>query len=484
MANGAAAIAANRFGLGARPGDLKAAGGDGRGWLAQQLAAVGAFELPASRLATRKEAAEALSNYLQSTRANQVAPSTTPPPSMYPQSIDAGQPAPPMTGQTSEGAQQVPPLLRVMFQIGRREIAARVNHAISLQGSFPERLVYFWSNHFTVAATKAITVPFVGLYEREAIRTGMSGLFADLLQSVCRHPGMLLYLDQAQSVGPNSQAGRRRQAGINENLARETLELMTLGPQGGYTQADVTEFAKALTGWTIVGKQIQLASPNLTLGDFVFLPQFHEPGARTVLGKRYPEGGEDQARSILFDLAKHPSTAKQVARQMSRHFLADKPPDSLIGRLERSFLDSGGDLRVVHRALIDAPEMWSAEQQKFKTPNDFILSALRALGVPRIEEGPALGSFNELGQIPFRAPSPKGWPDDAASWVGPDAIMKRLEWAQALAERVQNRTPPADLAADVLGPYLRDTTRQAITRAESATQGITLALMSPEFQRR
>jgi uncharacterized protein (DUF1800 family) len=164
--------------------------------------------------------------------------------------------------------------------------------------------------------------------------------------------------------------------------------------------------------------------------------------------------------------------------------LADEPPASLVAQLERAFLSSGGDLPTVHRALINAPEMWVQEPRKFKTPNDFILSSLRALGVPRLEEGPALASFNELGQIPFRAPSPKGWPDDAASWAGADAIMKRLEWAQALASRIQSRTPPVEIASDVLGPYLRDMTRQGIMRAESASQGLTLALLSPEFQRR
>jgi uncharacterized protein (DUF1800 family) len=479
MANAlAAAIAANRFGLGARRGEINSISGDPRGWLARNLGSDAAFSISASGLSSRTQAAEALGKFLEEVRSNEVGARPAMPSGNMPTMT-------PMPGQPNDTGQQVvPPLLREVYQIGRREIAARVNHAIGLEASFPERLVYFWSNHFTVAATKAVTAAFVGLFEREVIRRGLTGKFSDLLVSACRHPGMLMYLDQAQSIGPNSAFGQRRRGGINENLAREALELMTLGPQGGYTQADVTEFAKALTGWTVVGKQIKASAPNLSLGDFVFVNQLHEPGPRTVLGKTYPDDGEAQARAILTDLAAHPATARQVARQMARHFLADEPPASLVAQLERAFLASGGDLPTVHRALINAPEMWEKESRKFKTPNDFILSSLRALGVPRVEEGPALASFNELGQIPFRAPSPKGWPDDAASWAGADAIMKRLEWAQALAARVQSRTPPVELASDVLGPYLKDKTRQGIMRAESATQGLTLALLSPEFQRR
>lgn len=479
MANAlAAAIAANRFGLGARRGELNSIAGDPRGWLARNLGSDAAFAISASGLSNRSQAAEALGKFLENSRSNQVGAR----PAMPSGDMTS---MTPMPGQPTDTGQQVlPPVLRDIYQIGRREIAARVNHAIGLEASFPERLVHFWSNHFTVSATKVVTAGFAGLFEREVIRTGLTGTFSDLLVSACRHPGMLMYLDQSQSIGPNSVIGRTRRGGINENLAREVLELMTLGPQGGYTQADVTEFAKALTGWFVVGRQIRASSPNLSLGDFVFVSQLHEPGPRTVLGKTYPDIGEGQARAILTDLAAHPSTARQVARQMARHFLADEPPASLVAQLERAFLASGGDLPTLHRALINAPEMWAQEPRKFKTPNDFILSSLRALGIPRLEEGPALASFNELGQMPFRAPSPKGWPDDAASWAGADAIMKRLEWAQALASRIQSRTSPVEMAIDVLGPYLRDTTRQGIMRAESATQGLTLALLSPEFQRR
>jgi uncharacterized protein (DUF1800 family) len=305
---------------------------------------------------------------------------------------------------------------------------------------------------------------------------------------MAQHPGMLLYLDQAQSIGPNSLIGLRRNSGLNENLAREILELHTVGVQNGYSQTDVTELAKALTGWTIASQRTQRWAPSAQPGDFVFIADWHEPGARTVLGQRYPESGEAQGRAILMDLAVHPSTARRVAQQLACHFVADEPPVRAIEQLETAFLAHQGDLVSVHKALIDLPEAWvggtTGVAHKFKSPSEFLMSSLRMLGQRTIEPAPLRNAINLVGQPPFRAPSPAGWPDRASHWAAPDAIMKRLEWSQLLADRLGNRERPEDRLAGALGPALSAETLRAIRRAESPSQGLVLALMSPEFQRR
>lgn len=456
-----AAIALNRFGVGARPGERALIGASASAWLLRQADNAAAFGLRGAELPTR---AEAVKSYAVLREARRAARNMKP---------------------MDEAAPQDGSGLGRMGDILADEILARTNHALSTPDGFAERLVWFWSNHFTVAANKALTVPLAGVYERDTIRAGMTGSFAALHLAVMRHAGMLLYLDQAQSIGPNSAVGKRRKAGLNENLAREALELHTLGPDGGYSQADVTEFARALTGWTIVGERTKRFAPaGADDGDFIFLAPLHEPGARTVMGKRYAEGGEGQARSILADLARNPATAKRVATQLCRHFIADAPPPSAIDALTRVFLNTEGDLPSLHKALVREKEAWTADMRKVKSPNDFIVSALRLAGIDRVDRRALLAAYGLLGQRPFAAPSPEGWPDTASEWTAPDAVMKRIEWSQALAERVAGRRAPADAATDALGALLSQRTRESIRRAESAAQGFVLVLMSPEFQRR
>lgn len=468
-----ASIAANRFGLGAKPGEVARASGDARGWLKAQIERPDAFLLNDAGLPTRAEASQSLRRFRRGAMGAAKA-------------SDAGKPG--ATGAMKAPDKEAIPGFETFTAALRAEILARSNRALSTPAPFAERIARFWSNHFTVAANKAVTVPFAGLYEREVIRTGMTGSFADLHLAVMRHPGMLLYLDQAQSIGPNSLAGKRRNRGLNENLAREALELHTMGAQGGYTQDDVTEFAKALTGWTIVSEQVRRFVPDAALGDFVFIERLHEPGARTVLGKRYKEGGEDQALAILADLARHPATARRVAEQLARHFIADTPPIAAVAKLEKVFRESEGHLPALHAALVDLPEAFDERARKFKTPDEFILSALRMTGVEKVEPQPLYAAYALLGQRPFSAPSPEGWADTAEEWAAPDAVMKRLEWSQALARRIpqgaSGREAPADAASAALGAMLSTRTAEAIRRAESAEQGLTLALMSPEFQRR
>jgi len=459
-----ASIATNRFGLGARPGELAAASKDPKAWLAQQLKHTSNFAIKAKGLPTTRMAAEALSSYLDDLKAKT--------------SRAAGKLAP----EAQEEAILKP--LKQLQDILVAEVEARTLRGMTAEASFAERLVLFWSNHFTVSANKAVTIPFAGVFEREVIRAGMTGTFADLLVASKRHPGMLLYLDQAQSMGPNSKAGHRREKGLNENLAREILELQTLGAQGGYTQADVTEFAKALTGWSLAGPRTKRLAPGADAGDFIFVARFHEPGARTLLGKRYSEAAEAQGEAILRDLANHPSTAQRIATKLARHFISDDPPAAAVETLAKSFRTRGGRLPALHETLISLEAAWQPEARKFKSPNEFFLSALRLTGLPKIERKGMVAAYGLLGQAPYQAPSPEGWPDDAASWAGPDAVIKRVEWAQALSDRLGSKIRPEDMTRAALGPAVSARTVQSIVRAESASQGLTLALMSPEFQRR
>jgi uncharacterized protein (DUF1800 family) len=292
---------------------------------------------------------------------------------------------------------------------------------------------------------------------------------------------MLLYLDQAQSIGPNSQAGMRRRGGLNENLGREIMELHSVGADGGYTQADVTEFARALTGWS-VGSQ---RDPRGETGGFLYRANFHEPGARTIMGRRYDDDGVKQAYAVLLDLAASPKTAHRLAYKIAAHFVADDPPPALVARLEAVYLNSKGDLGLVADALVTAPEAFQPQAMKLKTPYEFIISGYRAANaVPSNPGKEVVGPLNTLGQRPFGAPQPNGWSDVAADWAAPDAIVKRLTWAQGFANAYAPQTPPPDEARSALGARLRPVTLAAITRAESRTEAFAILLMSPEFQRR
>lgn len=216
---------------------------------------------------------------------------------------------------------------------------------------------------------------------------------------------------------------------------------------------------------------------------FVFRANVHEPGPRTVMGKTYPAAGLAQGQAILRDLARHPATGKRLSRRLAAHFVADDPPPALVARLEAAWTGSGGDLAHVARALIDAPETWTPQPAKIKTPYDFIVSAHRALGTRPQRIQPLRQALLDMGQPPFAPPSPEGWPDTAADWAGPDALVKRLNWSRTAADLAQASDPNA-VAASALGPRLGERTRLAVARAESRPEALTLLFMSPEFQRR
>ena len=354
-------------------------------------------------------------------------------------------------------------------------------------------MVHFWSNHFAVSADKLTVIGMAGPFEFEAIRPHVLGRFGDMLLAAEQHPAMLLYLDQAQSVGPDSTLGTLaatfgRNAGLNENLAREILELHTLGVHGGYGQADVTEFARALTGWTVNGLARGPARRAIggsgTPGSFHFAGAIHQPGRRVIMGRAYDQRGEAQARAVLSDLAAHPATAAHLAAKLARHFAGDDPPPALVERLGAAYLKSGGDLPTLYRVLIEAPETWQPARSKFRTPWDWSIAALRGIGVRQIEGRQMAGLLNQLGQPLWRPGSPAGYDDIAASWAGPDALVRRVEAAERFAMRAGGLVDARSLAAAPARQRLGPATVQAIARAESPEQGLALLLVSPEFLRR
>lgn len=368
------------------------------------------------------------------------------------------------------------------------EVGARTLAALTGQTPFVERLVHFWANHFAISADEPLIVALAGSFEREAIRPYVLGRFEDMLFAVEKHPAMLLYLNQNRSIGPNSIRAKRvaeknpsHKLGINENLAREILELHTLGVRTGYSQKDVTQFAFAMTGWTVIGQD---GTDDAPAGVFDFRPQLHEPGPRKILGKTYDQMGADQAEAVLRDVARSKATATHIATKLARHFVADAPPTSLVNRLQSAFLSSGGDLPTVYRALVDASEAWETKASKFKTPWEWSVSALRALGAPPAATASTADTMRQLGQPIWRPQSPAGYDDVAASWVAPDALIRRVEVAQRLARKADPTLDSRAAASALLGPSLSKTTATEIARAESPATAVALLLVSPEFQRR
>ena len=363
-------------------------------------------------------------------------------------------------------------VLRAQF---RADSMAMLEWSMSTQAPFAERWVQFWLNHFTVSTTRKAVAGLTGAYEREAIRSHCFGHFKDLLLSVIQHPAMLIYLDNVRSTGPNSRRGRKNR-GLNENLAREILELHTLGVDGGYTQDDVLSFAKILTGWSLIRKSWETGPV------FRFNESAHEPGAKTLLGTRY-SAGESGGIQALNDLAIHPSTAQFISYKLAKHFVSDIPPKALVKRLAKSFQQSNGDLMELAKTLIDAPETWSHRREKLKTPYEWMMGVSRCAGWTVAEK--TFGALRSLRQAPFTAPSPQGWSDDAADWMGPEAVLARLDIAERFGQRMARRggVNSGDVAS-WLGANVSNSTQEALARANSPAQQWALLIMSPEFQRR
>jgi uncharacterized protein (DUF1800 family) len=379
-------------------------------------------------------------------------------------------------------AKPPPQPLNIIQKTYRAEALARLQRAGTADCGFAERLVAFWSNHFCISANKgALARMWAGSFEREAIRPYVLGRFGDMLKAVEQHPAMLFFLDNQQSLGPESRAGENRKRGLNENLAREIMELHTLGVGGGgYSQDDVTSLARIITGWTYAGRQGQLGEP----GSFVFNANAHQPGAQRLLGKVYENNGVAQGEAALADLARHPSTARFIATKFVRHFVADEPPPALVAGLQEVFRKSDGDLKALATALLDSDQAWQAPQTKLRSPYEFLVATERLL--ERIPDDPArsLGGLNLLGQPLWSPPGPNGFPDTNAAWAAPEGMKLRLDVAAQVASRLADRVDPRDLLELVAADAASAETRRTIERAESRQQALALLLMSPEFQRR
>ncbi|HEX3845143.1 MAG TPA: DUF1800 domain-containing protein [Steroidobacteraceae bacterium] len=473
------AIAANRFGLGARPEELGAIGGSGPDWLRAQLDGP-APQIAGDGLQSSASILAQIYDLRRTIRAARVSAAGTG------NDGNTGAGGPSGSAAAIGAFKKLGQIIRPIYVA---EAGARLRESISTDRPFVERLTQFWANHFAVSADKSVLAALAGSYEREAIRPYVLGNFNDMLLATERHPAMLLYLDNQMSMGPDSQAARSiarrnpdRKTGINENLARETMELHTVGVDGGYTQTDVTAFSQVLTGWSIAGPDSWRTGAQP--GTFLYRDAMHEPGSRVLLGKRYPDTGYDQGVAVLRDLAHRPATARFIATKLARHFIADDPPAPAVARIATAFAESGGDLPTVYRALLAAPQAWEQPAAKFKTPSDFIVSAYRGLELPVRADKAPVGLFQLLGQRIWAPGSPAGWPDRSADWDGASELLKRIEWADALGQRVGPRCNAIALAPQLLGSVLSATTREAIARAASGAQAVALLLASPEFMRR
>jgi uncharacterized protein (DUF1800 family) len=455
------AIAINRFGLGARPDEP--ALGHPKKWLTAQF---DQYQALPSAWANQPKAADIIKSLAENKM---------------------------QMRNMSDADKQ---LLKRSFRTNIRDdylaaVNVRAETALTTPTPFIERLVHFWSNHFAVSAQKPAVTDLAGAFELEAIRPHVLGSFKDMLFAVEQHPAMLLYLDQAQSTGPNSPAAKRsevrspnKKRGLNENLAREIMELHTLGVRSGYTQTDVTEFARALTGWSVADSNGKDKEMIAGANGFAFRPQIHEPGSRSILGKTYAQLNKAQAEAVLSDLANSQSTAKHIATKLARHFVSDTPPSSLIDKLASAFLSNGGNLTQVYQALINAPEAWQAAPAKFKTPWEWLISSARGLGRVNLEGINVSQILNQLGQAVWKPGSPAGYDDIAGTWAAPNALLRRVEMAQRLAAPFGDKLDARILADKLLLGAANPATLTQISRAESASTGLALLLVSPEFLRR
>lgn len=348
---------------------------------------------------------------------------------------------------------------------------------------FRERLVMFWTNHFAIRAKNRRLRQTLPMMIDDAIRPNIAGPFANLLQAVVRHPAMIAFLNQEASVGPNSFVGRKTGHGLNENLAREILELHTLGVGAGYTQADVTEFAELLTGLSFEG------------ASFRFRPGSAEPGAETVLGRRY--GGSKPSLAdidaALYDLSLRPETAHHLARKLAVHFVGPHPDETLVRRMADAYLAANGALPALYEGLLAADDAWTWPGENVKRPHELVVSGFRALGVDpetvmswnrhelwRFATGP----MSRMGQPPFRPPGPDGWPEAPEDWITPVQLAARLNWASRMAETFGADHDPRELVDAALGGLASKELRFLVGGAERRVAGVALILASPAFNRR
>ena len=469
-----------RFGFGPRPGDLVAVS-DPRAALHAELASpdAGLIASDATLAAGLQGTAGSTQTMFQAAQARKTAEAL---------GAQAGRAAAVPMGRSQAAANaaaarltSLKPQIDAEARLFRNEALLRLQQACTARVGFVERLVVFWSNHFCISVSKGeVERAIAGPFEREAIRPHVLGRFADMLAAVEQHPAMLTYLDNAQSVGRNAHGNRSGKRGLNENLAREILELHTLGVEGGYGQSDVTAFARVLTGWTVAGHDGRLGDP----GSFAFDSNLHEPGTAIVLGQDIPAGGFGQGEAVLAALATHPATARHIATKLARYFLADAPPQAAVDRLAAVFTRTEGDLRAVSLALVDLPESWTLPPTKMRTPYEFVIAAHRWLGRTISEPWTTIGSLKQLGMPLWEPSGPNGFPDVSAAWATAEGLKLRLDWCAQLAHGLHDDRGPDAMLADAFGADVSLDTRLAIAGAESREQAVALLLMSPEFQRR
>ena len=465
--------ALNRFGLGARRGERRTIG-DARQWLRTQL--------------------------------DGGAPSLAPPSGISPDAVGDALRAIRMAGQGNE--QERRQARRRVVEMSQAEVHTALTARVMSDRPFVERLVAFWSNHLCVSTgAKIIVAPLAGSYERDVIRAHVLGRFEDMVLASAKHPAMLVYLDNFQSVGPNSRgasAGQRnngQRRGLNENYARELLELHTLGVNGGYTQQDVQELAKILTGWSInglggPGARVQPANQPRrgrvggqaprrdTDGpiEFVFQDLLHEPGTKTVLNQRYSDAGVAEGERVIRALCRHPSTAQFVATKLVTHFVSDEPPAAAVERVARVFRSTDGDLKAVARALVDEPEAWRDEARKFRTPQDWFVAVLRAVGASDASANAPV-VLRQLRQPVWSPAAPKGFGDALTEWADPDSLLNRGELARTISKRPAiSGLDPQSLADVVDVPSGNPLHAMLTDRSISAPERIALAIAGPAFQ--
>ena len=458
----AALRALNRFGLGARPGE-RGRLRDPLGWLKGQLDGGPPLVAPPAK-GTALAIRDAIRAFRQAAQANRVRRRS------------------PQQTEPQQRREERQAARRALVEILSAEATATLEARVQSERPFVERLVAFWSNHLCIStAAKVAVVPFAGSYERDVIRPHVFGRFEDMVLASAKHPAMLIYLDNFQSIGPNSRGAMRRRArggrGLNENYARELLELHTLGVNGGYTQNDVEELAKTLTGWTVSGLQDGGSSVG-----FAFQDTSHEPGTRTIIGVRYTDSGGAQGEHVIRDLCRHPATSRFIAGKLVTHFVSDTPPPAAVDRIAKVFRTTDGDLRAVSAALVELDDAWNEDARKFRSPQDWLVASLRALDVRVV--GPMTVPVLRQLRHPIWAPqAPKGFGDSMQEWADPDSLLNRAELARTLTQRLRDKQPdPRNLLnvvelgpVDPLSGLLADT-------SISATDRLALGIAGPAFQ--
>ncbi|MGE6740920.1 DUF1800 domain-containing protein [Allorhizobium pseudoryzae] len=490
-----AALALWRFGLGAQQGSLAAIKDAPRDLLMQEITEKAVPTPSGGTLRSSGDLLLALYEYQDQVKAERARPlpaavePTSAPAAAGPSGGQMAAAATPMMAGTAKAPEATAKGMNgnavdkrpyLPQQILLDEVDARFNGTIHepLIG-FGERLAMFWANHFAIAIGKGGEVHILaGCFEREAIRPHLFGRFEDMLVAVETHPAMLVFLDNRQSIGPNSAANKNGKRGLNENLAREILELHTLGVDGGYSQADVTSFARIITGWTVFRRENR-PGPQ---GEFFFNANAHEPGDHPVMGVTYADGGFEQGRAVLRDLARHPATARHLAFKLARHFVADQPPPALVAAMTAAYTKSDGDLSAVYTAMISSDAAWTPALTKLRPPLQYVTAMLRASGV-RPKPQQIVSTLKALGQPVWDPAGPNGFSDVTDGWASSEGLATRIDAANLFAHQVAGNIDPRAFAGDRFGALLSDETLQAVSRAETRPQGLSLAFLAPEFVR-